>query len=484
MPTINTPDWVKNAVFYQIFPDRFARSDRISHSRGIKFKQWGTDPAEQGYQGGDLYGVVDKLDYLQDLGINAIYLNPIFSSAANHRYHTFDFMQVDPLLGGDDALRELLDEAHKRDIKVILDGVFNHASRGFWAFHHILENGGNSPYIDWFHVEDFPLRPYSSDEDNPLNYGAWWDLPSLPKFNTDNPGVRDYIYNVAKHWLEFGIDGWRLDVPNEIDDDEFWRGFRDIVKAINPEAYIVGEIWGAAQRWLAGDQFDAVMNYLFMSAVMSFTASETLNTSYQHGEMPVVPINATAFGEQINTMHSLYDWEINYSQLNMLGSHDTPRALWYMDEDKSALKLAVLLQMTMPGAPNIYYGDEIGMSGGPDPDCRKAFLWDQKDTWDIDLHTHYKQAIALRHQHPVLRTGAFKHLHADEMHYAFYRQLEDSQAIVVINTGDTDTTITLNLPENAPTKWSHGWAQSSQIIANETTLTLNVPARSGCVLFA
>lgn len=232
--TISTPDWVKHAVFYQIFPDRFARSERMKHPRGLKFKNWGSPPEEQGYQGGDLYGIIDKLDYLKALGITAVYLNPIFSSASNHRYHTFDFMEVDPLLGGDAALRELLDEAHARDIKVMLDGVFNHASRGFWPFHHILENGKNSPYIDWFNIHDLPLRPYSSDEKNPLNYDAWWGMPALPKLNVDNPGVRDHIFEVAKYWIDFGIDGWRLDVPTEISDDDFWREFRHVVKIGQP----------------------------------------------------------------------------------------------------------------------------------------------------------------------------------------------------------------------------------------------------------
>ena len=167
--TPHSPDWLKDAIFYQIFPDRFARSPRMHHPRGIRLKPWGSPPQEQGYQGGDLHGIVDKLDYLQFLGVNELYLIPIFSSASNHRYHTYDYYQVDPLLGGNEALRELLDAAHSRQMRVVLDGVFNHASRGFWQFHHILENGGNSPYIDWFFVEDWPLRPYNNDADNQHN---------------------------------------------------------------------------------------------------------------------------------------------------------------------------------------------------------------------------------------------------------------------------------------------------------------------------
>ena len=288
--TIHTPDWVKNAIFYQIFPDRFARGSREMRLRGVQLKPWGSPPQEQGYQGGDLYGVVDRLDYLQDLGVTALYLNPIFASASNHRYHTYDYYEVDPLLGGDDALRELLDAAHGRSMRVVLDGVFNHASRGFWAFHHILENGPNSPYIDWFFVNDWPLRPYNYDAQNPHNYTAWWNLPALPKFNTDNPGVRDYLLGVARHWIDFGIDGWRLDVPDEIDDDDFWQEFRATVKEGNPDAYIVGEIWTPAQRWLQGDQFDAVMNYQFTVPVLTYTAAHTLRLDYEKSEYDLTAV--------------------------------------------------------------------------------------------------------------------------------------------------------------------------------------------------
>ena len=200
---ITTPAWVHHAVFYQIFPDRFARSERTEkqvslHPRGLQFKAWGTDPAEQGFQGGDLYGIAEKLDYLKDLGITALYLNPIFSSASNHRYHAFDYMTVDPLLGGNAALRELLDQAHARNIRVVLDFVPNHASRGFWAFHHILENGGNSPYIDWFTVYKWPLRPYNSSKTRPPNYAAWGNNAALPKINDRHPWARVYLLGVAK----------------------------------------------------------------------------------------------------------------------------------------------------------------------------------------------------------------------------------------------------------------------------------------------
>src|SRR5919108_2184781 len=430
---IHTPDWVKHAVFYQIFPDRFARSPRFNHPRGIQFKPWGSPPEAQGFQGGDLLGIVDKLDYLQDLGVTALYLNPIFAAAANHRYHTYDYYEVDPLLGGKAALRELLDRAHARHMRVVLDGVFNHASRGFWAFHHILENGPNSPYVDWFLIRGWPLHPYSSDREHPPNYECWWGLPALPKFNIRNAGVREYLLGVARHWIEFGIDGWRLDVPTEIDDDSFWRAFRQVVKNANPEAYLCGEIWRAAQRWLQGDQFDAVMNYPFSRAALGFFGARTLKKGYKPAGYELQPLTAESFAGQIDELQALYDWQVNYAQLNLLDSHDTARALWIMGDDKSALRLCVLFQMTMPGAPCIYYGDEIGMSAGKDPFCRAAFPWQDPGQWDHDLLAFYRRAIALRHHTPALRTGTFHRLCASRGVYAFARTLPQQCAVVIAN---------------------------------------------------
>ncbi len=480
---IQTPEWVKDAVFYQIFPDRFARSPRTEHRLGLQFKPWGSPPEEQGYQGGDLHGIVDKLDYLQDLGINALYLNPIFSSASNHRYHTYDYFAVDPLLGGDAALRDLLDQAHARGIRVILDGVFNHTGRGFWPFHHILENGGNSPYIDWFFIHDWPLRPYNHDAQNQHNYGAWWNLPALPKLNTDNPGVRDYILEVARYWIDFGIDGWRLDVPAEIDDDAFWQEFRRVVKTANPEAYIVGEIWTAARRWTQGDQFDAVMNYLFTVPALNFFGAKTLRLDYNKQNYDLRPFIAPQINEAIHNMLDLYDWQINLAQLNLLDSHDTARALWIMGDDKSALRLAVLFQMTMPGAPCIYYADEIGLSAGDDPLCREAFPWHLKESWDHDLLSYYQKATALRHKNPVLRRGRFETLLAQGNIFAFRRILNDQEAIVIFNTYEDSCPIKLSLPEGAAQTYQQKWPEEGPTHhAEQGKLTLHLPAREVLVL--
>ena len=481
---IKTPDWVKHAIFYQIFPDRFCRSPRTRHPAGLKFKPWGSPPEEQGFQGGDLYGIIDKLDYLQDLGINALYLNPIFASAANHRYHTYDYYHVDPLLGGNQAFRELLDESHKREIRVVLDGVFNHASRGFWAFHHILETGVNSPYLDWFVVKDWPLRPYQHDRAHPHNYQAWTDNPALPEFNTDNPEVRAYIFDIARYWLEFGIDGWRLDVPADIEDDEFWREFRRVVKGVNPEAYICGEIWWNAQRWLLGDQFDAVMNYLITSPLISFFGARTLRPGFQRENLTLIPLDAPGFAKDIERMYGLYDWEINYAQMNMLDSHDMARALWIMGGDKSALKMCVLAMMTLPGAPCIYYGDEVGLSAPGDPYCREAFPWQDEQSWDWDLLTHYKNAISLRRDHPVLRTGTFETIYARGDVYACQRRLADVNAIVIYNTAGDCSKPEISLPGAEGTRYTQVWPKEMAVEfkIDGSNFKGTIPPRDGLVL--
>ncbi|MFN2136558.1 MAG: glycoside hydrolase family 13 protein [Candidatus Promineifilaceae bacterium] len=482
------PDWVRDAIFYQIFPDRFARSPRTRQPRGIRLKPWGSPPEEQGFQGGDLHGIVDKLDYLQFLGVNALYLNPVFSSAANHRYHTYDYYTVDPLLGGDDALRELLDAAHGRGMRLILDGVFNHTGRGFWQFHHILENGGNSPYIDWFFINDWPLRPYNHDDANPHNYVSWWNLPALPKFNTGNPGVRDFLLDVARHWIEFGVDGWRLDVPAEIDDDLFWRDFRAVVKGANPDAYLVGEIWTPAQRWLQGDQFDAVMNYQFTVPVLNFCGGRTLRQGYQKAEYDLRPFDAPQFAAAVERMYAFYDWEINHAQLNLLDSHDTARALWIMGDDHSALRLAVLLQMTMLGAPCIYYGDEIGLSAADDPYCREAFPWHDEGAWDQTMLAHYRQLTTLRQELPVLRRGAFQALYAEGHVYAFRRTQTAPdgalyEAIVAVNAGDLAAPIDLPLAADSGSAYLQVWPEGDKsYTAADGKLPLILPPRGGLVL--
>ena len=440
-PDIDTPEWVKDAVFYQIFPDRFAKSERVYKPDGLE--SWNSPPTVHGYKGGDLLGVAEKLEYLQDLGVTALYFNPVFQSASNHRYHTHDYFKVDPLLGGDAGLRALLERAHALGIKVVLDGVFNHASRGFFQFNDILENGEQSPYLDWFHVRKFPLNAYGR---GPLGYDAWWGLAALPKFNTELDAVREYLWGVGTYWLEFGIDGWRLDVPNEIDDDFFWQEFRRRCRAVNPECYIVGEIWTDATRWLQGDQFDAVMNYPFTRATFGFTAENLNKAEIKRCGYKVIPkLDAETFAHEVETLLTHHPKAMTEAQLNLLGSHDTPRALTVLSGDEAAFRLALLFMFTFPGAPCIYYGDELGLSGKHDPDCRQAMPWEQEETWNRDVLAYTKKLAALRLEHPALRRGRFETLYAAAGLYIYLRELEGKKLLGVLNVGDEPTSLNLDL---------------------------------------
>ena len=500
MPIV-TPEWVKDAVFYQIFPDRFAKSDRLG--KNLNLEPWDSPPTRFGFKGGDLLGVVERLGYLQDLGVTAIYFNPILASAANHRYHTYDYFNVDPLLGGNAALRELIDAAHARSIRIILDGVFNHASRGFWQFHHVLENRAASPYVDWFYFDPerlsgkqhFGAYPDPAAQEalrkgvgsyKAIGYQAWWNLPALPKFNTQTPAVREFLWSVATHWIDFGIDGWRLDVPTEINDDDFWREFRRRVKSVNPEAYLVGEIWREAKRWLQGDQFDAVMNYLAATAILGFFGGDRLDlseTRHPGGYRNVRPLDANEFADRIDWILSLYDPAITQAQLNLLDSHDTPRFITSVGGDQAALRLALLFLFTYSGAPCIYYGDEIGLHGRHDPECRKTFPWDPSQ-WDHDLLAFVKKCIALRHAHPALRRGAYERLYANDGVYVFGRKLNGDVLVIALNvtsgTRSVDVLVgALGLSEGV---LLDVWSDAPWAIAGGTLHSLELAPRSGVVL--
>lgn len=481
-PEITTPEWTRDAVFYQIFPDRFAFSRRVEKPHNLE--PWDSPPTLFGFKGGDLLGVVEHLDYLQDLGINAIYFNPIFQSAANHRYHTHDFYRVDPILGGDKAFGELLEQAHRRSIRIVLDGVFNHASRGFFQFNHILENQADSPYLDWFFIHDFPLNAYQGIH----RYNGWAGLPALPKFNTRNPQVRRFIFDVARYWLERGIDGWRLDVPFEIDDDSFWQEFRRIVKSANPEAYIVGEVAWEAQRWLQGDQFDAVMNYQFAQLCIGFFAAGRINREVEKDMMGLEPapvLDGQGFLDRAQELLRLYPEEISLVQMNLLDSHDMPRFITLAGGDQASLRLAVLFQMTYPGAPCIYYGDEIGMSGGQSgfPEAsRKSFPWDSAQ-WDNDLLKYYQRVIAMRREHPALRRGAFIPLYAEGQVAAFLRRLEGEALVVVFNNGEHSYTLNIPVAEHLPeaSNWGDLLCDDRAHVTSGSLRGTTIPPRTGAV---
>jgi cyclomaltodextrinase / maltogenic alpha-amylase / neopullulanase len=444
--TIKTPDWVKNAIFYQIFPDRFAKSQipQAGLWQSSQLQPWDSQPTYEGYKGGDLWGIIDRLEYLQELGVNALYLTPVFQSPSNHRYHTHDYYQVDPMLGGNVALDALIEAVHRYDMKIVLDGVFNHASRGFFFFNDILENGPHSPWLDWFKIEKWPLSAY--DGAKPANYVSWVGNRALPQFNHDNHQVREYIMQVAEYWLKQGIDGWRLDVPNEVTTPGFWQEFRDRVKAVNPEAYIVGEIWEDASPWLDGTQFDGVMNYRFAEPTIAFASGDRFIPEYaQYHYKPYPAIDARQYGKKITKLLDTHHWEIQQTQLNLLDSHDTARLLSSVGGDRDTIYLAATLLLTFPGAPCIYYGDEIGLPGGKDPDCRRGFPPSEK--WDIDTLKHYQTLTALRHQYPALRTGSYQILYAQDSIYCFARILDSQVVIIAINTDDDEVSASFSVPQ-------------------------------------
>ena len=443
-----TPYWVQDAIFYQIFPDRFANGDLTNDPPNLQ--KWGSTPTSWGFQGGDLRGIIQHFDYLLDLGITAIYLNPIFTSTSTHRYNTTDYYQIDPKLGTLADFRALLNTAHRNDVRVVLDGVFNHVGRGFFAFVDVLENGINSPYKGWFYIKDFPLDAYGSGQPN--NYLGWWNYKALPKLNTSNAQVRKYIFDVARYWIDQGIDGWRLDVPNEIDDDGFWAEFRRVVRSANRDAYLLGEIWDVNPRWANDDHFDGLMNYPVREALLALLQGRE---------------NALQFGERINTLFKTYKPENISSMYVPLDSHDTERLKTQVGGNIDKLKLAFLFQMAFPGAPAVYYGDEIGLEGGKDPDSRRAFPWKEAD-WNQELRLWVKTLIGLRKRTPCLRRGEYLRLLAEDGHYAFARTLGEDKVLVAMNASSRTNRIEVSCTAMG---WSDG--RVVQNLISHEKLTVN-----------
>jgi glycosidase len=412
---MSVPAWVQDAIFYQIFPDRFYNGDPANDPPSLQ--PWGAAPTYQGFQGGDLRGIIHKFDYLLDLGITALYLNPIFTATSNHRYNTHDYYTIDPTLGTMEDFHALLDVAHKNQVRVVLDGVFNHCGRGFFAFNDILENGPESRYADWFHIHNYPIEAYSDGKST--SYATWWGFKELPQFNSGNPKVRQYLMDVTRYWIEQGIDGWRLDVPDEIDDDSFWAEFREVVKTANPETYTVGEIWDENPRWVGDSHFDGLMTYPLRRAILSLL----------DGEMPV-----SEFAAHQEQHSSIYPLENLHAMYLLLGSHDTRRLITKLGGDVNKVKSAFLLQFASPGAPAIYYGDEIGLEGEKDPDNRRAFPWDESN-WNTDLRGYVQNLISVRKRHPALRRGDLQRVYLNEelTVYAFSRKFNSGTILIAIN---------------------------------------------------
>lgn len=463
---MSVPSWVQDSIFYQIFPDRFFDGDFSNNPPNLI--AWGSAPTIYGFQGGDLRGIINRMYYLVDLGINAIYLNPIFLSTSNHRYNTTDYYQIDPKLGTMKDFKALLDIAHRNQVKIIIDGVFNHCGRGFFAFNDVLENQTASPYTSWYHIKKYPVDAYSPGD--AVDYAAWWKFKSLPKFNTGNPLVRKYIFDVARYWVEQGIDGWRLDVPNEIDDDSFWLQFRQEVKKANSDAYLVGEIWDGNPRWVGDSHFDGLMHYPVRDLILDLLREK---------------VKASKFVNGLQEWYYKYPHENSAAMYVLLGSHDTERYLTLLGKNIEKAKLGYLIQFTYPGAPAIYYGDEIGLEGGKDPDCRRAFIWDESQ-WNIELRGWIKSLIAMRKQNSALRSGTFSVVMSDDNNglFAFSRHAEDQVLLVLINASASIHDLELDMGsiglESA--KAFKNLLGSEIFTASEGKVSIQIPAWKGVVL--
>jgi glycosidase len=380
------PGWVRDAVFYQIFPERFANGDLDNDPTPTD--PWGSVPGYYSYQGGDLRGITEHLDYLAELGVDALYLNPIFLSPSNHKYDTSDYLHVDPHLGGDVAFDDLLSALSARGIRLLLDGVFNHTGNLHPAFRNLRQQGASSPYADWYLAREFPIAAPETP-----NYAAWNGHGHLPELRTWNPKVREYLYEVGRYWIQRGIDGWRLDAADEVEHG-FWRGFRREVRAAgarsNKVPYLLGEIWGNGAPWLAGDQFDGVTNYRLRAACVDFFAREATD--------------AAAFACTLQSLLRSQPKAITEAMVNFVGTHDTPRWRTVCKGRAQRAQLGLLFLVTWPGAPLIYYGDEVGVTGGADPENRTAFDW-SGHTWDRHQQELLSRAIRLRHATCALRDG-------------------------------------------------------------------------------
>lgn len=403
------PNWYSDAVFYQIFVERFANGNpEISPDHLVP---WDSDPKPKSFYGGDLEGIRQHLPYLQELGVTALYLTPIFKSISNHKYDTIDYMEIDPHFGDKETFHSLVREAHEKGIRVILDAVFNHCSEQFAPFQDVLEKGESSVYKDWFRIKEFPVN-----QEEP-NYEMFATVPYMPRLNTANKEVRDYLFDVVRYWTtEFQIDGWRLDVADE-PDHCFWREFRTVVKDMNRDLVIIGEVWHDSLPWLLGDQFDTVMNYPITHQAINYIAKGI--------------INAKLFSETLMMQLMKYPDLVNEMMFNLLDSHDTERFLFMCEENKQSLKNAAAFLFGYLGTPCVYYGTEIGLTGGYDPGCRKGFNWNAEE-WDKDLYEWYKKLIHIRKTEKTLRYGSISFESTDEL-FVMKRSFEETDIYVVMN---------------------------------------------------
>lgn len=404
---LSVPEWARDAIVYNIFPDSFADGKRALSGGREAF------PA----LGGSLRGITENLDYIASMGFNCIYLNPIFAAESYHRYDTLDYYEIDPHMGTKEDLRTLVSRAHTLGIRVILDGVFNHISSSHFLFRDVLEKGRESQYFSCFYrLPEHPRLPVPGEMPS---YTCFSYVPNMPKTNTADPWLRRYFCEVGTYWIrEFSVDGWRLDVANELDDG-FLRAFRTAVKEAKPDALIVGEVWENAAHYLNGDMLDSAMNYDFRRYCRRFFAEDS--------------VNAEIFDANISALLFRYRESALFAQLNLLDSHDVSRFFSLCGEDTARMELSIVLQMTFPGMPCVFYGDEKGLAGIQEWEYRQAMAWDKSHP----LEDVYRKLIALRKAHPALRYGSFRTELAAGKVYRYSRLWDGRKVTVTMNLGST-----------------------------------------------
>lgn len=376
------PQWANNKIVYQIFPSRYASSKQVDEDLWYKTPIGPRDDLK-----GDLRGVIEHFDHLVELGVDIIYMTPIFKSTSSHKYDTLDYYQIDPSFGTEADLKELVEMAHAHGMYVILDGVFNHTSPNFFAFADVAEKGPDSKYWDWYYVEGYPLK---AERFTKPNFKTFAYFGGMPKLNLQNPETEEYFIKVGRYWIEkCDIDGWRLDVSDEIS-HVFWKKFRKAIREVKKDALLIGEVWYFARDFMEGDEWDTVMNYDFFFGVKKLIAEESITVSQ--------------FMETLGRLRGNLHNKIYPVLWNLIDSHDTARFLHVCRENKDKLKMAVALQLLLPGMPFIYYGDEYAMTGGDDPDCRRGMVWDEKRQ-DADVFAWYRKLIQTRKAYPAITEG-------------------------------------------------------------------------------
>lgn len=432
------PGWCSKQVYYQIFPERFRNGDMSRTPKDAV--PWGSAPTRTNFMGGDLKGICEKLDYIAELGATCIYLNPVFDAPSNHKYDTRDYYKIDPHFGTEDDLRTLVEQAHRRGLRVILDGVFNHCGYEWAPFQDVVKNGAASPYRNWFFLDSFPVTLEKQNYDCVGHY-KW-----MPKLNHTNPRLRRYFTEVGTYWLQrTGADGWRLDVADEVP-MTFWEEFSSRVKRDFPQALLLGETWSDAARLVAPGRLDCAMNYVFRDAARDWLA--------------LGKIDAKQFSSRANRMLALYPYEVSLRMYNLLDSHDTERFLTLCGGNETTYRLAVALQMCFPGCPAIYYGDEIGMEGENDPDCRRAMDWARAESAP-PLLGYFQRLTTLRKETKALSEGGFYVSLCDSAAnvFGFCRTHEEGSILVVICAGKAPYTGFARVPDGG--LWQDVWTKET-----------------------